>query len=137
MGGAVANRRAPPCAYAFSGFYILVGADPNVVQVGVIRFHSIGVANDNELAVSAGVVLRITHPTVVNAEYRISHLQGNVKPFVQLAAPGPKGRHDWALVRLVKQGTGVEIQTDLKGVASLDGLAYVREKLAVVPALRI
>lgn len=119
VGGAIAYGRAAAAAYAISGFDVLIGTDPNVIQMSVVRFHSIGVANDDEFAVSAGVVLRIAHPPFVNAEYRVADLQGDVQALVQLAATGTEGRHDGPVVGLVKTSRGVKVQADLKGVASL------------------
>jgi hypothetical protein len=120
---AVAYGRAASGAYAIPGLDVLIGTNPNVIQMGVVRFHAIGVANDDEFAVSAGVVLRVPNPPFVDAEDRISHLQGDVQALVQLAATGPEGRHDGARVRFVKRGRLVEIQTDFKGVPFLNGLA--------------
>lgn len=123
MRWAVAYGGSASCSNAIACLYILVGRDPDVIQMGVIRFHAIGVANDDEFAVSAGVVLRVPNPPFVDAEDRISHLQGDVQALVQLAATGPEGRHDGARVRFVKRGRLVEIQTDFKGVPFLNGLA--------------
>ena len=125
--GAVPYGRAASGAYAISGFDVLIGTDPNVIQMSVVRLHSIGMAYDDEFAVSAGVVLRVAHPPFVDAEYRVADLQRDVQALVQLAATGTKGRHDGAMVGLVKMSGCVKVQTDLKGVASLYGLADVGE----------
>lgn len=125
MCGAISYGCAASSADAISGFDVLIGADPNVIQMSVVRLHSVGVANDDEFAVSAGVVLRVAHPPFVDAEYRVANLQSDVQALVQLAATGTKGRHDGAVVGLVKMSGCVKVQADLKGVASLYGLADV------------
>ena len=127
MRGAVAYSRAATRAYAVPRFDVLVRTDPNIIQMSVVGLHAIGVANDDEFAVSAGVVLRVAHPPFVDAEYRVANLQRDVQALVQLAASGTKGRHDGAMVGLVKMSGCVKVQTDLKGVASLYGLADVGE----------
>ena len=134
---AVAYGRAASGAYAIPGLDVLIGTNPNVIQMGVVRFHAIGVANDDEFAVSAGVVLCVSHPPFVYAENRVADLQGDVQAFVQLAATRAKGRHDGPIVGLVKMSRSVKVQADLKGVANLYGLADVGKQIRVAPTLCI
>lgn len=135
MRGAVAYSCAATRAYAVSRFDVLIGADPNVIQMSVIGLHAIGVANDDEFAVSAGVVLCIANPPFVDAVDGVADLQGDVQAFVQLATTRTKGRHNGPVVGLVKMSGCVKIQTDLKRVASLYGLADVGEKIGIAPTL--